>query len=92
MHRPTGRNLIERIERVLEEGDDPFTALDLTDLINQSEIGKDVQPVNGATVQADKPQQAESQAAAVTNFPVQRTEGLKVHAFALLDGTDWILC
>ena len=84
MHRPTARNLIGRIERVLEEGDDPFTALDLTDLINQSEIRKDVQPVNGATVQADKPQQAESQAAAVTNFPVQRTEGLKVHVLLYL--------
>ena len=78
MYRPTARNLIERIERVLEEGDDPFSAFDLTDLINRSEVGKDVQQVKGATKQANKPQRAKSQAAAATNFPVQRTEGLKV--------------
>ena len=68
--------MIEQIEKVLEEGDDPFSALDLTDFINQSEIGKDVQPVSAATAQAQQP---ESHAAAVTNFPVQRTEGLKVN-------------
>ena len=76
IYRPTARNLIERIEQVLEEQDDPFNALDLTDLINQTNVSKQTQPTHRATEQ-----ETELQPAAVA---MQRTEALKVSYYSLI--------
>lgn len=74
VYRPSARELIQRIDKVLEEQDDPFNTLDLTDLINQAEIAK------GNTVQVAQTEAAPQadRAMAAPDFQTQRTEAFKV--------------
>ena len=67
---------MQTIDMVLKEQEDPFNDLDLTDLINQTEVGKEMQvPVNTVTPQLG--QKSEPQPTAVADLPKQRTDALK---------------